>query len=186
MWIETREGSERESRPHGSLNHFNRTFLPGFLWPIILLCLVLSLYLVYVRVLPCVCVDLSAKMDSSKEAYGQVDITYYEVTLPPFLTFKEPFCACVAGKVSLTLRMRDMWSLSLIWAGLSFSSLLLFWSICPQGMNSSCSAWGPSISCLRTSGQTWIQVVYSHELDLSMSFPLPESVIPCFCLPNWL
>ncbi|CAI9161650.1 unnamed protein product [Rangifer tarandus platyrhynchus] len=27
-------------------------FLPGFLWPIILLCLVLSLYLVYFRVLP--------------------------------------------------------------------------------------------------------------------------------------
>ena len=29
-------------------------FLPGFLWPIILLCLVLSLYLVYFRVLPSV------------------------------------------------------------------------------------------------------------------------------------
>ena len=26
------------------------------------------------------------------------------------LTFKEPFCTCVAGKVSWTLRMRNMWS----------------------------------------------------------------------------
>lgn len=42
--------------------------LPGFLWPIVLLCLVLSLYLVYLRVLPCV--HLLAKMDSREEAYG--------------------------------------------------------------------------------------------------------------------
>ena len=27
--------------------------------------------------------------------------------------------------------------------------LLLFWSVCPQGTNSSCPAWDPSISCLR-------------------------------------
>ena len=38
-----------------------------------------------------------------------------------------------------------MWSL--IWAGLSSSSSST-WSICPQGTNPSCSAWGPSISCL--------------------------------------
>ena len=45
-------------------------------------------------------------------------------------------------------------SLSLIWAGLSSSLLLplsLSWSICPQGTDSSCSAWGPSISCLNIS-----------------------------------
>ena len=35
-----------------------------------LVCLALSLYLVYLRVLPCVCAYLLAKMDSSKEAYG--------------------------------------------------------------------------------------------------------------------
>ena len=32
--------------------------------------------------------------------------------------------------------------------GLAFLSLLLFWSICPQGRNSSSSNWVPSISCL--------------------------------------
>ena len=39
-----------------------------------------------------------------------------------------------------------------IWARLRSSSLLLLfssWSICPQGTNCSCLAWGPSISCLR-------------------------------------
>ena len=61
---------EREPRPPGSLNHFDGAFFPGFLWPIILLCLVLSPYLVYLRVLPCVHVHLLAKMDSSEEAYG--------------------------------------------------------------------------------------------------------------------
>ena len=43
--------------------------------------------------------------------------------------------------------------LSLIWAGLSVFSLLLLslsQSICPQGTGSSCSAWGPSISCLKS------------------------------------
>ena len=46
--------------------------------------------------------------------------------------------------------------LSLIWAVLSFFSLLLLsssWTICPQGTNSSCSAWGPSISRLKSGKQ---------------------------------
>ena len=67
VWIDTWVGSERESHPRGSLNHFYGTFFLGFLWPIILLCLVLSLYLVYLRVLLCVHMHLSAKMDSSEE-----------------------------------------------------------------------------------------------------------------------
>ena len=70
----------------------------------------------------------------------------WRATPPPLLIFKETFCTCVVRKASLTSRMRYMWSL--VWAGLGFSSLLLFWRICPQGMNSSCSAWDPSISCV--------------------------------------
>ena len=70
VWVDTWADSERESHPRGSLNHFYGASLLGFLWPIILLCLVLSLYLVYLRVLPCVHEHLLAKMDSSKEDYG--------------------------------------------------------------------------------------------------------------------
>ena len=77
-----------------------------------------------------------------------VDITYYGVTPLPFLSSKEPFYACVVGKLSLTSRMRNTWSL--IWAGLSSSSSSS-WSFCPQGTNSSCSAWDQSISYLRMS-----------------------------------
>ena len=95
-------GLRGESRPRGSLNHFYGTFLPGFLWPIILLCLVLSPYLVHLRVLPCVRAHLLAKVDSSEEACGYVGITYYGAAPPPFLTSKEPFCTRVVGKVSLT------------------------------------------------------------------------------------
>ena len=50
-------------------SHSCGAFLPGCLWPVILLCLVLSPYLVYLRILSCVCTHLSAKMDSSKETY---------------------------------------------------------------------------------------------------------------------
>ena len=65
MWIHTHThththvGSENESHPHGSWNHFYGAYLPGFIWPIISLCLVLSLKLVYLRVLPCVHASLS-------------------------------------------------------------------------------------------------------------------------------
>ena len=70
MWKDTRADTERESRPRDSLNHLYGAFLPGFLWLIILLCLVLSPYLVYLRVLPCVRVHLLARMDSSEEPCG--------------------------------------------------------------------------------------------------------------------
>ena len=70
MWIDTQVDPEREWRPCGSLNHLHGAFLPGFLWPIILICLVLSPYLVHLRILPCVLAQLLAKVDSSEEAYG--------------------------------------------------------------------------------------------------------------------
>ena len=56
VWTVTQEdsGGERvtESHPRGSLNYFNGIFLPVFIWPIILICLVHSPYLVYLRLLP--------------------------------------------------------------------------------------------------------------------------------------
>ena len=63
-------GGLRELCPCGSLNHLNGAFLLPFFWLIILLCLVLDLYFVYLRVLPCVCVHILAKLDSSEEVYG--------------------------------------------------------------------------------------------------------------------
>ena len=47
MWIDTQAHSEGESlssHPHGSLNYFYGAFLPGFLWPTILI----SWFTVYV------------------------------------------------------------------------------------------------------------------------------------------
>ena len=70
VWIDTRVVSERKSCPRGGLNPFYGAFILGFLWPVILLCLVLSPYLVCLRVLPYVCTQLSAKKDSSKGACG--------------------------------------------------------------------------------------------------------------------
>ena len=75
---------KRAPCPRGSLTHLYGAFLPGFLWPVILLCLVLSPYLVYLRVLPCVYVHPLARMDSSEEACGQVGSTFYEVVPAPF------------------------------------------------------------------------------------------------------
>ena len=71
------------SWPHGSLNHFFGVFVPDFLWPIILLCLVLSLYLVYLRVLPHVHVHISQpRWGLAKRPMGRLSIA-------SFLTSKE-------------------------------------------------------------------------------------------------
>ena len=59
-------------------------FIPGFLWLFILICLVQSPYLVYLRILPCVYMPLLAKVDSSEEECGKVDIAYYRVVALPF------------------------------------------------------------------------------------------------------
>ena len=59
-----------ESSPHGSLNYCYAAFLLGFLWAIILVCLVQSPYLVYLRIFPRMHTHLLTKMDASEEAYG--------------------------------------------------------------------------------------------------------------------
>ena len=118
------------------------------LWPVILLCLVLSPYLVYLRVLPPVRASLSQDGFWCRGLWvGWRHLLWGGA--PSLLTSEEPFCARAVGRVSLSWRMRNMQCL--VWAGLSLSSLLLLsspWGICPQGTASSCSAWGPSISCL--------------------------------------
>ena len=66
MQTDTQVGSGRQS---GGLNYFYGALLLGFLWPI-MLCLVLSLYWGYLRVLICVCACLLARKDSGEETYG--------------------------------------------------------------------------------------------------------------------
>ena len=74
FYVDRHMGSLRgrvpESRPHGSLNHFYGTFLLVFLWAVILICLIHSPYLVYLRILPCVRTHFLTKKDPTEEAYG--------------------------------------------------------------------------------------------------------------------
>ena len=79
----------------------------------------------------------------------------------------------IDGKVSLTLRMRNMWSL-IFYLGKAqppLSIILLLWSFCPQGTNSSCSAWGPSISCLVI---YLYFIVVAHVLHVISKNPFPD------------
>ena len=55
-------GSERQLCLRGSLNHLYGAFLLGFLWPVILLCLALSPYLVITQGPP-LCVSASLSQD---------------------------------------------------------------------------------------------------------------------------
>ena len=63
-------GRVPESCPGDSLSYFYVVFPLGFLWPIILTCLVHSPYLMYLRSLPGVRMHLLAKKDSTSKAYG--------------------------------------------------------------------------------------------------------------------
>ena len=72
-------GGLRESCSHGSLNYLHGGTSSGFPWPVILLCPVPSLYLVYSSTRPHVCALLLAKMDSSKEAYELIDTTPFDL-----------------------------------------------------------------------------------------------------------
>ena len=78
----------------------------GFPLAVILLCLVLSPYLVYLRIFLCVRTHLLVKMDSTEEAYGY-NIPWHHSPL----TSKEPFCACVVREVSW-LREWEIWGMT--------------------------------------------------------------------------
>ena len=72
--------------------------------------------------------------------------------IPP-LTSKEPFSAGVVREVSLTLRMRNIWSFisylgkAQLCPSSCFYGVSAVWSFCSEGRN--CSACSPSISCLK-------------------------------------
>ena len=87
-------GKLRESRLHGSLTLFCGVFLLDFLWSIILFSLVLRPYVVYLKVLPCAHVHLSARMDSSKEAKGTLTSPIMGVTLSLFDSQGVFLCRC--------------------------------------------------------------------------------------------
>ena len=109
-------GRLRESHPCGSLNNSYGAFLPGFLWPVSLLCLVLSPYLVYLKVLPCVLTLSQPRQILVKRPVGRLTSFTMRCHHLPFDS-EEHFCTCEVRKVSLTLRMGNMWSLT--WAGLT-------------------------------------------------------------------
>ena len=69
MWINTWADLQGKSLS-GGLNYLCGAFLLDFIQPIILIFLAHNPYLVYLRILPCVCMHLLAKGNPTKEASG--------------------------------------------------------------------------------------------------------------------
>ena len=75
--------------------------------------------------------------------------------LPFLFTSKELFCICVVMEVTLTLRMRNIWSFISYWGRAQPPSSSCFYRVsaimdfCPQERN--CSVWISPISCLNSS-----------------------------------
>jgi len=145
---------------------------------------------------PPVCAYFLAKLDSSEEAYGR----FASLTMmwgPSLLTSEKPSCTCIVRKVSLTSRMRNIWFL-ISYLGraqppLSIVLLFIFWSFCPQGMDSiclPCRGWGrgvsPPISCLtsRTGSyratSPWVLLSTDTASTSHPSFLLPLSYYTWF------
>ena len=181
-------------RPRGSLNPFYGAFLSGFRWPIIWLCLVLRPRLVYLRVLLCVCISWPSWILVKRPVGALHHWLWCEA---PLLTSEKPSCTCIVGKVSLTSRMRTIWFL-ISYLGraqppLSIVLLFIFWSFCPQGMDSIClPCWGwgggvsPPISCLtsRTGSyratSPWVLLSTDTASTSHPSFLLPLSYYTWF------
>ena len=74
MCIDTQTDSGRERiaelHPWSNLYYFYGVSLLYFLWPIILICLVHSSYLLYLMVFSCIHMHVLAKMDFSGKVYG--------------------------------------------------------------------------------------------------------------------
>ena len=120
----------------------------GFPLPIILFYLIHSPYFVYLRILPCVHMQLLAKMDSIKESYGQTGISQRH----SLFDCQGAFLPMYSWGGLLSLRVRNVF-----WAEPSLLSqlILLFssWSFSLQGMNlqSLClGGRGLSTSCLNS------------------------------------
>ena len=98
-----------ESHPCDSLIYCYGAFLWGFLWPIILICLAPSLYLVYFRILPYICTCISyPRWILVKRLIGSWHHLVWG-DVPSLFDLQGLLCMCM-GEVSLTLRMRNMWS----------------------------------------------------------------------------
>ena len=84
-----------KSHPRESLNHFHGAFLPGFLWSIILICLIQSLYLKYLNILPYATCISQPRWILLQKPMGRtlLDNTTH-------LTSQETFFTCVVGEVS--------------------------------------------------------------------------------------
>ena len=102
----------RKSAVKRWFNPLYRTVLQGFCLP--LASFFLFPWLTCSRTLPNTHAQHFPKMDSAAEGSGDIIVmgyTYYGVVSPPFLTPKEPPCACADGEVFLDLRSGHLISL---------------------------------------------------------------------------
>ena len=137
--------------PSGSLNHFYGAFLLGFLWPVALLCLVLSVLGVSQGPLMCACPSLTSQGGFQQRGLWVVDITCYGVAPPSRFDLQGASLRMWSCRGLLDFANKEYVVFCLLsWQGLASSVILLSWSFCLQGRN--CSAWGhlspASVSCL--------------------------------------
>ena len=126
---------------HSSLNHLYGAFLPGFLWPIILICLVHTPCLVYLRIFPCV---RMRRWILLKRHLGRASLD-----MTPLWPPRNLFCTCVVEEVSW-LREQKIWGLCRVQPPLLIA--LLFLEFSSMGNESPIAFnWGPHLLLPQTS-----------------------------------
>ena len=119
-------GKVLESCPCGSLNFFYRWFLLSVLWPIILICLVPSPYLISLGILPCVCMHLLANWILPQRLVGRTSLNIILLWSPRNLSVH-----VWSGRSPHFENQKYVF-----WAEPSLLPQLLYssWSFSPQGM----------------------------------------------------
>ena len=140
MWIDSYEWTWRVSCPW-EFESLIWGISSGFLWPIILLCLLLSLYLVYLRILSCVYCISSPRWILAKRPMGRLT----SLTMkwwPLHFDFWGAFPCICSWEDFLDLEKEKY----VVSSGQGSAPLLLLLlsssqSICSQAANFRCSAW---------------------------------------------
>ena len=150
-------------------------FLPNFLWSIILLCLVLSAYLVYLRILPCAHAPFSQD-GSSQEVYEQLGIT-------PLSTSKEQ-----TGREGLLGFENDKYVVSYLLSGQglasSLSPAIFILEYRPTGKELQLlTLGGLSVSCFTTGSDSANFLNTLFAVLWIIAFSLPTHILcVCVCL----
>ena len=137
-WVDRWGRLRKNLLPCGCLNPLYEAFLPGFFLASHLICLVLSLYLAYLRLLPHVCSALSQRWILAKRPIGSWHHLKWG-SGPSLFDLQRAFLHMCSHRSLLDFKKAE-YGIFNSYLGSCSSVIMILWSFCPQGRNYSAGA----------------------------------------------